>query len=313
MPTVWQFLIDNIPFLTFLVPLAGIVLLAALGLVRGDAVVARRIALGSALVTALLAGLMVIVYAPNRHGASGDLERVQMTTALPWPGANFESTPPFDESHNHEGNSAADSDHVASSVPGLYFTWGVDGVSLWLLALTAVLAVPAMWADPGARPPAGAGYYALVLALESSLIGLFAAQDVILFASCLGLCLVPSFFLIGRWGGIERRDILPRLVATGALGLLLVTVALVGLVTAHTRMRSDNGISVPAPTFSVEQLIDGGQSPHERVQIEGLRQLSSRSVTARTYWNGISPWIFLCFFTGFWIIAALIPLHTWLP
>src|SRR6266436_3646027 len=79
-----------------------------------------------------------------------------------------------------------------------YFHIGVDSISVWLLAL----AVAASFASIRERPKE---YYAWMLALQASMVGVFLARDALLFYIFFELTLVPMFFIIGIWGGPERR------------------------------------------------------------------------------------------------------------
>ena len=72
--------------------------------------------------------------------------------------------------------------------------------------LTAVLMVPSVLDLVDLHPGAGANeYYAWLLALETAMLGVFLSFDIILFYVFFELTLVPLFFLIGIWGGPERR------------------------------------------------------------------------------------------------------------
>src|SRR5438105_13135303 len=86
-----------------------------------------------------------------------------------------------------------------------YFHIGVDSISVWLLALTTFLmplAVAASFASIKERPKE---YYAWILLLQASMVGVFVARDALRFYGFFELTLVPIFFIIGIWGGPERR------------------------------------------------------------------------------------------------------------
>ena len=81
----------------------------------------------------------------------------------------------------------------------------VDSISLWLVALTALLqmlAIASSW--HGIRERARE-YYGWMLVLLSAMFGVFMARDALLFYVFFELTLVPMFFIIGIWGGPERR------------------------------------------------------------------------------------------------------------
>src|SRR5258708_21502518 len=89
--------------------------------------------------------------------------------------------------------------------PDIQFARGVDGLSLWLIFLSAVLMIPSVLVSWEAVKDRPAGFYALMLLLESGMIGVFAAQDIILFYVFFEFTLVPLFFMVGIWGGHDRR------------------------------------------------------------------------------------------------------------
>src|SRR6266566_3527381 len=87
---------------------------------------------------------------------------------------------------------------------GFNYIVGVDGLSvplIWLTALLTTLAIVFHW-DEEQRPRA---FFGLFMFLEMALVGVFQALDFILFAVFWELVLLPMFFLIGIWGGPNRR------------------------------------------------------------------------------------------------------------
>src|SRR5436190_24157157 len=87
---------------------------------------------------------------------------------------------------------------------GIRYELGIDGLSIWLVVLTAVLWVPITivasvreWDRPKLF------FFNLMLA-ETAILGVFCAQDLALFVLFFDLTLVPFYFLIGIWGGGDR-------------------------------------------------------------------------------------------------------------
>src|SRR5918995_1922753 len=102
---------------------------------------------------------------------------------------------------------------------------GVDGLNLWLIALTTLLfAASALWI--ALRPPADRGkLYAFHLGLaETAVLGAFLAQDLLLFVLFFDLMLVPFFFLIGIFGGRERVAATTKMIVYTLVGSLLMLV-----------------------------------------------------------------------------------------
>ncbi len=164
---------------------------------------------------------------------------------------------------------------------GASYTVGVDGFSLPLAAMTALLFLAAIAypVDLGGRPRA---YYALFLFLETASLGAFLALDLFLFYLFWDLSLVGMYFLIGGWGHGEgaRRAALKFFLYTLA-GSLVMLLAILGLYLA-TRPH----------TFSMAELIRHPPLPA----------------------GGIYPaLVFAGFAFAFAVKSPLVPFHTWLP
>ena len=171
----------------------------------------------------------------------------------------------------------------ASWIPtlGVSYIVGVDGVSLPLAAMSALLFLAAIVYPVDLRGRAKE-YFALFLFLESVSLGLFLALDLFLFYVFFDISLVGMYFLIGGWGHGEaaRRAALKFFLYTlgGSLAMLL---AILGLYLA-TEPR----------TFSMAEIIRTQPLP-----AGGL----------------YSALVFLGFALGFLVKTPLVPFHTWLP
>lgn len=86
---------------------------------------------------------------------------------------------------------------------GISYSLGLDGISLWLVVLTTLISIVAVGMSRRLNRHVHA-YMALVLLLESFMIGAFCSLDLILFFAFFELTLFPFYFLITIWGG-ERR------------------------------------------------------------------------------------------------------------
>ena len=165
---------------------------------------------------------------------------------------------------------------------GLSWDVGVDGISLWLIALTAGLFLLAIVAACWRLPERPRAYLALLLLAECGLLGLFAAGDLVLFYVFWEAMLVPFYFLIGMWGGEGRGRATARFVVYTMVGSLLMLVAI--LATAFVA-RDVTGQF----TFSIHDL-------------QGV-----------TFTDTQSTWLFLGFALAFAIKLPLWPFHGWLP
>jgi NADH-quinone oxidoreductase subunit M len=176
---------------------------------------------------------------------------------------------------------------------GVHYAVGADGIALVLLDLVAVLVpvvILASWHD--VDPAAGVnrfgirsvrGFFALTLALESVLVGVFAATDVFLFYVFFEAMLIPMYFLIGTFGGPNRQYASMKFLLYSLLGGLLMLASIIGLYIQSVDKFGGHG------TFSIFELSQLHLS-HE-----------------------LQIWLFLGFFIAFAIKAPLWPFHTWLP
>jgi NADH-quinone oxidoreductase subunit M len=106
---------------------------------------------------------------------------------------------------------------------------GVFDYSLWLVGLTAVVTVAAvaygMWVGRD-RPRA---YFGLLLFLAGATVGVFTAQDLLLFYVFFEAMLIPLYVLIGVWGGAGRLGATVKLIIYTLAGSLLMLVAIIAL------------------------------------------------------------------------------------
>ncbi|MHB8901154.1 MAG: complex I subunit 4 family protein, partial [Thermoguttaceae bacterium] len=188
-------------------------------------------------------------------------------------------------------------DEFAVSETGLWFgdsggqvdirlSLGLDGLSLWLFGLTAlltVLSVAISWEaiDRHCRP-----YYSLLLILQTGMTGVFCARDILLFYVFFEATLIPLYFLIGIWGSSERRYAANKFFLFTFTGSVLTFLGLLGVVWWHQEQSH-------LMTFSIPQLTVGLVKHPMPVPLQLL--------------------VFAGLFAGLAIKVPLFPLHTWLP
>jgi NADH-quinone oxidoreductase subunit M len=110
---------------------------------------------------------------------------------------------------------------------GIRYTLGVDGLNLWLVALTTLLfCASALWLvlSPPVRPKLFAVHFGIA---ETAVLGAFLAQDLALFVLFFDLMLVPFYFLLGQWGGPDRVQAALKMVIYTLVGSLLMLAAAV--------------------------------------------------------------------------------------
>jgi len=165
---------------------------------------------------------------------------------------------------------------------GVSYALGVDGIALVMVALSVVL-VPvcllAAWND--VDDDRAGTFYGLVLVLETFMVGVFAARDVFLFYVFFEAMLIPVYFLIGQFGGVQRRYAAVKFLLYSLLGGLVMLVAVIGLYVQGPR--TEDGFLTSSLT--------------------GLH--FSSTVAERL--------LFLGFFFAFAVKAPMWPVHTWLP
>jgi NADH-quinone oxidoreductase subunit M len=182
------------------------------------------------------------------------------------------------------------------SRPDIRFAMGLDGVSLWLFLLTALLQITAVfssWESITERAPL---YYAFLLALETGLLGLFASLDVVLFYIFFEFTLIPLFFLIGIWGGPQRQRASIMFFLYTLAGSLLTLLGVIALVVVHYQYSPGNVLS-----FSIPELT------------RGLAALPWPKWHEANSWTSPQVLIFLLLLAGFAIKVPMFPFHTWLP
>ena len=137
---------------------------------------------------------------------------------------------------------------------GISYSVGVDGIGLVLIALAATLVpivILAGWRDiEGDQESVGSvkGYFALILALEALMIGVFAATDVFLFYVFFEVMLIPVYFMIGRYGGPQRSYAAIKFLLYSLLGGLFMLASLIGLYVVSARELGLSLIHISEPT-----------------------------------------------------------------
>jgi NADH-quinone oxidoreductase subunit M len=171
---------------------------------------------------------------------------------------------------------------------GVHYALGVDGIALVLIAMSAVLmpvVILASWNDAESGKHSVKTYFALMMVLETMVIGVFAATDVFLFYVFFEAMLVPMYFMIGSYGVGKRQYAAVKFLLYSLLGGLLMLVAVIALY-----------------VYSVRSPATGH---HGSFLFSELVNVSLSST--------VQKWLFLGFFIAFAIKAPLWPFHTWLP
>ncbi len=170
---------------------------------------------------------------------------------------------------------------------GLTYKVGVDGISVLFVLLTTFLmplVIAACWGvDHRVKE-----YMIALLLLESLMIGVFVALDLVLFYLFFEAGLIPMFLIIGIWGGANRIYASFKFFLYTFLGSVLMLVAMIA-------MYVDAG-TTDIPTLLTHQFSAG------TMEIMGMQVV-----------GGMQTILFLAFFASFAVKMPMWPVHTWLP
>ena len=229
-----------------LLPLIGSLLIAFIPKERNNLV--KQLALGTSLLITALAVLMFIQFDKSNSG-------FQFVESRPW---------------------------VAAF--NINYAVGVDGMAALLILMSAIL-VPVVflagWQESENGRFSVKTFYILMLVLETMMVAVFSATDVVFFYIVFEAMLIPVYFLIAGYGRGDRAAAAMKFLLYSLFGGLLMLAALIGLY--------------------FQSIIQIGGS----FDVNKLSELQINS--------GTQNWLFLGFFIAFAIKAPLWPLHTWLP
>lgn len=158
----------------------------------------------------------------------------------------------------------------------IFYHIGVDGISLPLIVLTALMTVLVVVAGWEVIQKRVAQYMAAFLIMEGLMIGVFVALDAILFYVFFEAMLIPMFLIIGIWGGPNRIYATLKFFLYTFLGSILFLIALIYL---HLQSGSFAILYFYHLPLSITQQV----------------------------------WIFLAFLLAFGVKVPMVPVHTWLP
>ena len=207
---------------------------------------------------------------------------------------------------------------------GISWHVGVDGISLFLVVLTAVLfPIAILGATPhhDAKP-----YYAWLLLLEAGCLGVFVSLDLFMFFVMFEIVLVPMYFLIGGWGYANRVYAALKFFLFTMFGSALMLVAIVATAYLHrdavedvNRAEAQEIVSdaegQPSETEAdrIAELEAGQPLTFDLQEIAETRTIVDDSSGASPFDWSAARWIFLAFALAFAVKVPLFPVHTWLP
>ena len=154
---------------------------------------------------------------------------------------------------------------------------GLDGISLPLIIMTTVLMPLCILVSWHAIETRVRSFMAMLLIMESAMIGVFCALDFVLFYVFWEAMLIPMYLLIGVWGGSNRLYAAIKFFLYTLAGSVLLLVAILVL------------------------------------YFQGGHTFDILELSRRTYGLALQIWVFFAFFAAFAVKVPMFPFHTWLP
>ncbi len=170
---------------------------------------------------------------------------------------------------------------------GLNYKLGVDGISILFVMLTTFF-MPIVIGSTWAVDHRVKEYMIAFLLLETLMIGVFVALDLVLFYVFFEAGLIPMFLIIGIWGGKDRIYAAFKFFLYTLLGSLLMLLAMI-------YMWYDAG------TTDIVRLLDH-QFASDTISVLGFGVV-----------GGVQTLLWLAFFASFAVKLPMWPFHTWLP
>ncbi|TAG29175.1 MAG: NADH-quinone oxidoreductase subunit M, partial [Rhodobacterales bacterium] len=170
---------------------------------------------------------------------------------------------------------------------GLTYKMGVDGISILFVMLTTFLMPITIYACWNVETRVKE-YMIAFLVLETLMLGVFCALDLVLFYLFFEAGLIPMFLIIGIWGGKERIYAAFKFFLYTFLGSVLMLVAMIAMY-------------LDAGTTDIAQLLNHNFGS-ETISVLGFHVV-----------GGLQTMLFLAFFASFAVKMPMWPVHTWLP
>jgi NADH-quinone oxidoreductase subunit M len=170
---------------------------------------------------------------------------------------------------------------TVSSEWQIHFATGVDGLSLILILLAAIVTLAAVWFT-GKIDKHENAFYACLLIISGGAIGAFASLDLFFFYAFHELALIPTFLLIGIWGSGNRNAAAWKITIYLALGSFIL---LIGLILLY------QSVPIASRSFDIRAL----QTAAAQIAPEAQRH------------------IYILLLVGFGVLISLFPFHTWAP
>src|SRR5918993_459119 len=209
-------------------------------------------------------------------------------------------------------------DHQWIPVIGARYQMGVDGVAVLLIVLTTLLGVIAALSSWEYIQKREKEYYALLLFLQTAVIGVFASMDLFLFYLFFEVSLVPMYFLIGIWGGENRlyaaiKFFLYTLVGSVVMLLGVLKMYFLTQDTALTSQIAPATVRLLAGNEQAAQLVSSTLQTAVQNGTGTFNILYMQAMGSVLPMGTLQILLFATFALGFAIKVPMFPFHTWLP
>jgi NADH-quinone oxidoreductase subunit M len=171
---------------------------------------------------------------------------------------------------------------------GIQYHLGVDGISVFFVILTALLALLILLYSLDEVNPKLRTYVVCILSLEGIVIGIFSSLDLVLFFFFWEIMLIPSYFLIKVWGSGQKEYAAFKYIVYNLAGSVLMLVAIAIL---YLNYHDNAVIHDLYPTYS-----------SDLIRLLAVPLDLEKQV-----------WVFILLFFGFAVKTPMVPFHTWLP
>ncbi len=236
----------------------------------------KYLALATVVIQVVMCAWIYLDFNPAAHAGVAEISKYQLVEKLPWIHLDLGSL----------GKLQID-----------YFI-GLDGISMPLMVLTAVVMLVAVLASWNISKNLK-GYFALLLLLDTAVFGVFSALDFFLFYVFYELMLLPLYFLIGIWGGVRREYAAIKFFLYTLFGSVFMLLVIIGLyftvIDPATGSHTFNMLSMMNPANYASNGIFSYVNP------QLLFGVPARLLA------------FIVLFIAFAIKVPIVPLHTWLP
>ncbi|HEY4321226.1 MAG TPA: NADH-quinone oxidoreductase subunit M [Gemmatimonadales bacterium] len=166
---------------------------------------------------------------------------------------------------------------------GVGYRVGIDGLSVLMVLLSVIMLPLVVWSSWRGVTQKQRGFYALLMALNTAMIGVFVSTDLFLFYLFWEILLIPMYFMIGVWGSGNRIYAATKFVIYTFVGSFMMLVAMIYMVAVV-------GNATGVYSFAYANLL-----------------------THASLLRPAAPWLFTAFALAFAVKVPLFPFHTWLP